>query len=211
VYDVGLDATGGSRSRPATPVSAAAYAENVDTDPVLIFDGLTKGFRYPGWRLGWVLGPIETIAAIERIGQAMDGGPSQVVQRAALTALEPGYADAETAAVRAHFAAKRDVMVDGLRAAGIRVNDGEHRQRGSFYVWGSLDDMPEPLRDADAFFREALDQRVITVPGYVFDLNPGGHREIGAFDRFVRFSYGPPADAVSDGVARLVALVGGYR
>lgn len=210
VYNVGLDATGASRSLPAEPVSAAAHIENVDTDPVLVFDGLTKGFRYPGWRLGWVLGPIETIAAIERIGQAMDGGPSQVVQRAALAALEPGYADAETAAVRAHFAGKRDVMVDGLRAAGIRV-DGDHRQRGSFYVWGSLDDLPEPLRDADAFFREALDQRVITVPGYVFDLNPGGHRATGVFDRFVRFSYGPPADAVADGVARLVAVVDGYR
>ncbi|HEY7173759.1 MAG TPA: pyridoxal phosphate-dependent aminotransferase, partial [Micromonosporaceae bacterium] len=115
VYEVGPD--GGTRSA-ASPVSAAAYVDDVDTDPVVIFDGLTKNFRYPGWRLGWIVGPVQTIAVVERVGQALDGGPSQVVQRAALAALDPGYAEAETTAVRSHFAGKRDVMVDGLRAAG---------------------------------------------------------------------------------------------
>src|SRR5215475_3121472 len=121
VYRTGDD----GRTLPAAAgVSAASYVSDPKRDPVLIFDGLTKNFRYPGWRLGWILGPAETIATIERVGQAMDGGASQVVQRAALGALEPEYADAETTAVRTHFAAKRDVMVDGLRAAGIAVAAG---------------------------------------------------------------------------------------
>src|SRR5699024_513550 len=33
------------------PVSAAAHVRDVDEDPVLIIDGLTKNQRYPGWRV----------------------------------------------------------------------------------------------------------------------------------------------------------------
>jgi aspartate/methionine/tyrosine aminotransferase len=191
------------------PVSAAAHIDDVDDDPVLLFDGLTKNFRYPGWRLGWVVGPAETVSVIERVGQAMDGGPSQVVQRAAVAALEPGRADAETAAVRAHFAAKRDATVEGLRAAGIRVDP---EPAGTFYVWGCLAGLPEPLRDAHAFFHAALDHRVITVPGPAFDLDPGHTRgDTGAFDSYVRFSYGPPMASVETGLQRLAALVDAYR
>lgn len=43
------------------PVSAARYVEDVDEDPVLLIDGLTKNYRYPGWRLGWAVGPPHAI------------------------------------------------------------------------------------------------------------------------------------------------------
>jgi aspartate/methionine/tyrosine aminotransferase len=194
---------------PDAPVSAAAHVDDVDEDQVVIFDGLTKNFRYPGWRLGWVVGPAATVSVVERVGQAMDGGPSQVVQRAALAALDPDYAAAEMAAVRAHFAAKRSAAVAGLRAAGIRVDP---EPQGTFYVWGCLDDLPGPLRDAHAFFHAALDHRVITVPGPAFDLDPGRRRDdTGAFDRYVRLSYGPPMASVAEGLTRLATLVDSYR
>jgi len=193
----------------AGPVSAAAHVRDVDADPVLIVDGLTKNLRYPGWRLGWVLGPADAIAVLERIGQAMDGGPSRPVQRAALAAMEPDYLRRETSAVRAAFAAKRTMAVEGLRAAGIRIDP---EPTGTFYVWGSLADMPTPLRTADAFFSAALDHRVITVPGHVFALDPGAMRTDGErFDGWMRFSYGPPADAVATGMTRLRDMVEAHR
>jgi aspartate/methionine/tyrosine aminotransferase len=37
--------------------SAARYVEDVDRDPVVLFDGLTKNWRYPGWRITWTVGP----------------------------------------------------------------------------------------------------------------------------------------------------------
>ena len=37
--------------------SAARYVEDVDRDPVVLFDGLTKNWRYPGWRVTWTIGP----------------------------------------------------------------------------------------------------------------------------------------------------------
>jgi aspartate/methionine/tyrosine aminotransferase len=205
VYAPGPD---GGYGPAARPVSAAEHVDDVDTDQVLIFDGLTKNARYPGWRLGWVLGPADTIGVIERVGQAMDGGASQVVQRAALAALQPSYLDAETTAVRTAFAAKRNLTVAGLRAAGIRIDT---EPAGTFYVWGSLADLPEPLRGADAFFEAALARKVITVPGHAFDLDPGSIRG-GAnhFDGWVRFSYGPAMPAVATGLERLRRMVLAY-
>ena len=36
--------------------TAARYVEDVDRDPVVILDGLTKNWRYPGWRVTWTVG-----------------------------------------------------------------------------------------------------------------------------------------------------------
>jgi len=191
----------------ARPVSAAEFVDDVNHDPVLIIDGLTKNFRYPGWRLGWIVGPAETIRVIERLGQDLDGGTSQVVQRAALAALAPAYADAETTAVRATFAHKRRILLTGLRAAGIRI---EPEPLGTFYLWGDLSGLPAPLNTARGFFEAALDLRVITVPGEAFDLDPAGTGRSGRFDSFMRFSFGPPADIVAEGARRIGDLVGKY-
>ena len=46
-----------------TPYSGGAtFMENGDylgsyRDPVVLVDGLTKNWRYPGWRLSWTVGP----------------------------------------------------------------------------------------------------------------------------------------------------------
>lgn len=45
-------------------VSSAKYVENVDEDPVVIINGLTKNWRLPGWRMCWVVGPKEVVDAL---------------------------------------------------------------------------------------------------------------------------------------------------
>jgi aspartate/methionine/tyrosine aminotransferase len=104
----------------AGPVSAAAFVEDVDDDPVVLVDGLTKSFRYPGWRVGWAVGPRAMVDAITRAASAIDGGPSQPVQRAAVRVLEPARADQETAALRRAFSHKRNLMIERLAGLGIR-------------------------------------------------------------------------------------------
>jgi len=52
------------------PVSAASYVDDPDTDRVLLVDGLTKNFRYPGWRVGWVVGPADAVNMLDRVGSA---------------------------------------------------------------------------------------------------------------------------------------------
>ncbi len=187
------------------PVSAAAYVGDPERDQVLIVDGLTKSFRYPGWRLGWALGPSSVIQNINRAASSIDGGPSVPVQRLALKALEPERADQENAATREVFSRKRRLMLEGLRAMGVVC---EHEPRGTFYVWADISKLPKPLNDAEAFFRAGLERKVITVPGRFFDVNPGGsNKPMKELKHWVRFSFAPSEKHVVEGLERLGEMV----
>jgi len=187
------------------PVSLAAHVEDVERDPIVLFDGLTKCFRYPGWRVGWVVGPSVMVEAMARTASAIDGGPSRVAQRAALEVLEPARADQETTALREVFCAKRNLMIRRLKAMGVRfANESE----STFYCWGSIADLPEPFDDAEIFFRRALDRKVMTVPGEFFDVNPGGLRPgPSPLRQWMRFSFGPPMENLELGLDRLEAML----
>jgi len=189
------------------PVSSAAFVRDVESDPVLIFDGLTKCFRYPGWRVGWVLGPSALVETVARVASAMDGGPSRIAQRAALQALAPAAADQETTALRRVFARKRNLTVSALREMGITF---AAEPESTFYAWGSLAALPAPFNDAMSFFRRALQRKVMTVPGEFFDVNPG-KRRTGAspYRQWMRFSFGPPEDNLRMGLERLKEMLAG--
>ena len=189
------------------PVSASPYIRHVEKDPVLLVDGLTKSFRYPGWRLGWAVGPSDVIEKINRAASAIDGGPSLPAQRLAIKVLEPARADQETEAVRNVFSRKRYTMLEGLRSMGIKC---EHEPSGTFYVWADIGDLPKPFNDADHFFRAALEKKVMTVPGRFFDVNPGGKRPpMKDLKKWVRFSFGPPDAKVRMGLERLEEMIQG--
>ncbi len=191
---------------PAPMESAARYVEDVDEDPVVIFDGLTKNWRYPGWRVTWTLGPREVIDAVASAGSFLDGGGSKPMQRAAVPLLEMEHVRAETAAIQRTFAKKRDLMLEGLRKLGIQVDvDPE----GTFYVFGSVADLPSGINDGHSFFRAALEHRVIVVPGEFFDVNPGKRRAHRAsrFRHHVRFSFGPGEESLTRALGRLEKMI----
>jgi len=189
-----------------SPVSAARFVEDVDEDPVVIVDGLTKNWRYPGWRVSWTVAPKAVIESVSSAGSFLDGGGSRPLQRAAAELLTPKNADAEAASLQSAFRAKRDWMRARLTEMGV-VLDGPGD--GTFYCWGSVAKLPAPLNTGMGLFRAALDKKVIVVPGEFFDVNPG-KRRAGRSSRFrahVRFSFGPPDAAVREGLERLSALV----
>lgn len=190
-------------------VSAARYVKEVDKDPIIIVDGLTKGFRYPGWRIGWTLGPREYVENLGRAASAIDGGPSVPLQRAAIEVLKPERADRECQAVRRAFAAKRNLMMRRLGNMGI-VSAGQ--SEGTFYIWACLDKLPPPLNNAETFFFRALDHKVMTVPGTFFDINPGKARSgVSPFTSWMRFSFGPSLENVNLGLDRLESMVTSFR
>ena len=187
-------------------VSACASVEDVDQDPVVILDGLTKNWRYPGWRLSWTLGPREVIDRLGSAGSFLDGGAPHLIQRAALPLLDPAVADDEARSIQRVFGAKRDLMVERANAMGLRI---EHAPRGAFYCFARLDGLPEPLSDGMSFFRAALEEQVIVVPGVFFDVNPGQRRSHipSRLKSYVRLSFGPSMDAVERGMDRLERLI----
>lgn len=195
---------------PAPMESAARYVEDVDRDPVVIFDGLTKNWRYPGWRITWTLAPKPIIEGVASAGSFLDGGGSKPMQRAACAVVNAEHARAETAAIHAAFGRKRALLLEGLKSLGVRVDcDPE----GGFYVWGSVRDLPAPLNTGMGFFRAALAEKVITVPGEFFDVNPGKRRgnKPSRFRDHVRFSFGPEERVVTDALTRLRGIVAAAR
>jgi aspartate/methionine/tyrosine aminotransferase len=196
------------RGRPGQlPVeSAARYVEDVDKDPVVIFDGFTKNWRYPGWRITWAIGPKAVVERFASAGSFLDGGGSKPLQRAAVPLLEPAHVIAETNTIQKVFREKRDRMLSRLERAGVRF---DRVPDGTFYCWGNVSSLPPPLNDGMGFFRTALEKKVITVPGEFFDVNPGKRRSGRAsrFKHYVRFSFGPSLDTVERALDRIDALV----
>ena len=187
-------------------VSAASYVEDVNRDPVVILDGLTKNWRYPGWRVTWVLGPKEVVENCASAGSFLDGGGSRPLQRAALPLLERGHVEQETKALHACFQAKREVLIEGLKELGIAF---ELESQGTFYAWGNLSALPPSLQRGRDFFQAALDHKVIVVPGEFFDVDPGKRRlnRPSRFENHVRFSFGPDMSVLEEALRRLRVVV----
>src|SRR5262249_24342419 len=81
---------------------------------------------------------------------------------------------------------------------------------GTFYAFVSMRNLPARLADGMAFFRAALDCRVITVPGVFFDVNPGHRRaqRLSRFHQHVRLPFGPGYREAERGLDRLDAMIG---
>jgi aspartate/methionine/tyrosine aminotransferase len=186
--------------------TAARYVEDVDRDPVVILDGLTKNWRYPGWRVTWTVAPKKIIDGVSSAGSFLDGGGSRPLQRKAIDLLHPTAAMAETRAIHAEFGKKRKKLLEGLRDLGFTV---DLPPEGTFYVWASAQHLPASISDGHSFFRAALDRKVITVPGEFFDVDPGKRRggRASRFRRHLRFSFGPPMAKLELALERFKDLI----
>ena len=191
-------------------VSALPYVKDINRDPVIVFDGLTKGFRYPGWRAGWAIGPKYLIEMINRAASAVDGGPSTMVQRGVIEELAEGHAEAELLATRKEFAVKRKMMMEGLAELGIHTP--ANQPLGTFYLWASIENLPGKLSDADYFFHACLQKKVITVPGHFFDVRPFRVRPANEpYRHWVRFSYGPNRQTIKTALERIAQVIKEHR
>lgn len=185
-------------------VSAAAYVDDVNKDPIVIVDGLTKNWRYPGWRLSWTLAPKPVIESIASAGSFLDGGANHPFQHQAIPLLDAEFTLRETRAIQEVFRAKRDFVLDRVTNMGIEV---ESDPEGAFYVWANLSKLPAPLNDGLEFFRAGLDHKVITVPGVFFDVNPGRRRPKARYQHYTRISFGPEMASLERGMDALEKMI----
>jgi len=186
--------------------TASRYVEDVDRDPVLLVNGLTKNWRYPGWRVSWTVGPKALIGLLASSGSFLDGGAARPLQRAAIPLLEDSHTEAELGAIHKAFKRKRSLMLNRLTSMGFSI---ERPPEGTFYVWASARDLDPRFDTGMKLFRAALEQGLICVPGEFFDVDPGRRRAVRAsrFKHHVRFSFGPAEDSLISGLDRLEALV----
>ncbi|MFN8672332.1 MAG: pyridoxal phosphate-dependent aminotransferase [Candidatus Sericytochromatia bacterium] len=187
-------------------VSSAEFIDNVNSDPVIIIDGLTKNWRYPGWRISWILGPKSVIESISSSASFLDGGANNPFQRKTIDLLDIDNIIQETKAIQEHFLYKRNYMLDRLKKMNIIV---ETEPEGTFYFWANLSKLPPPLNDGFKFFEEGLKNNFITVPGVFFDVNPGKRRgsSKARYQNYCRISFGPELDKLEKGLDLMEAMI----
>jgi len=189
-------------------VSAAEFVDDVDRDPIVVVDGLTKNWRYPGWRISWTLGPKAVIEAIASAGSFLDGGANHPFQNAALPLLDPKNAAAETLAIQKHFGKKRALLLSRLKKLNISADAAP---AGAFYVWANLAKLPPPLDDGMNFFRECLKEKTIVVPGLFFDVNPGNRRTHARYKNYCRISFGPEIEKLELGLNAFERVIAKFK
>jgi len=165
----------------------------------LIVDGVSKAYAMTGWRLGWLVGPLELMQTASALQSHLTSHPSSITQRAAQFALEDNASvERSIDDMVGIFRQRRDAIVAGLaRIDGIVCPEPE----GAFYVFPDvrgLYDRPlgpngRVVHSAAELSAYLLDEAlVVTVPGEAFG-TPG----------FIRLSYALSMDQLQEGVQRL--------
>ena len=211
VGDVGLGLGDDPHKNPEPfpSVSSARYVENVDEDPIIIINGLTKSWRVPGVRICWCVAPKDVITTMTACGSFLEGGANHPYQKWALPLMEMDYIKQDALALQKHFLAKRDYMIKSLTNIGIFEF---WKPETTFYIFAYIGDLPHPINDCDCFVDECLKQKVIMVPGNSFDIDPKNRRnlDIQPYSKFVRISYGPPMEELERGIAGITRVVGKF-
>jgi alanine-synthesizing transaminase len=130
---------------------------------------LTKSFSMAGWRVGFLVGNAEIVAALTKLKSYLDYGTFQPVQIAAIVAMNE--ATEYPGQLRVIYQSRRDTLVEGLNRIGWDVR----APRGSMFIWAPV---PEPYREMGSlefarFLIESAD--VATSPGVGFGDGGDGH------------------------------------
>lgn len=123
------------------------------------FHSLSKTYNMTGWRIGFAVGCADVISGLGQVKSNIDSGAFQAVQIAGITALEGDQAC--VAEMRQTYAERRDILVSGLRSAGLSVE----RPRATFYLWVEV---PEGYTSAGFASLLLTEAGIVTTPGNGF-------------------------------------------
>jgi aspartate/methionine/tyrosine aminotransferase len=167
-----------------------ATAVEFSSDAVII-NSFSKYFAMTGWRLGWILGPPDVIAACERLQGNLSICAPHVSQVAGLAAFDAGAELEENVAA---FTRKRDLIISGLTSAGITSFAPPD---GAFYIYADVSHLvPQYAPDSLALCKRWLeDLDVLATPGLDFDPDRGAST--------VRFSFAGPEAVIEEACRRL--------
>jgi alanine-synthesizing transaminase len=137
---------------------------------------LSKSYNMPGWRVGFLCGNEELIAALGRMKSYLDYGMFTPIQVAAISALD-GPQDCVDE-IRDTYRSRRDVLCDGLNAAGWEVA----KPSATMFVWARI---PEPYQEMGSleFSKKLLsDAKVAVSPGVGFGAYGDDHVRFGLIE-----------------------------
>jgi alanine-synthesizing transaminase len=134
---------------------------------------LTKSFSMPGWRVGFLVGNAEVVAALAQLKTYLDYGTFQPIQIASIVAMneDPDY----PRAVNEIYRRRRDALVDGLGRIGWEIG----KPRGTMFVWAPIPGPYEEYKSLEFSKLLVEEAKVAVSPGVGF--GPGG-------EGYVRFA-----------------------
>ena len=130
---------------------------------------LTKSFSMAGWRVGFVVGRSDVVAALAKLKSYLDYGTFQPIQIAATVTLqEAGDYPQEVCEI---YRSRRDVLCDGLARAGWPVEP----PLGTMFVWTPIPERYRMLGSLEVALRLAREASVAVSPGVGFGEGGDGH------------------------------------
>ncbi len=157
------------------------------TKKAFVINGFSKLYAMTGWRLGYLIFPMEFAGVMKNIHQNFMISANSFVQWAGIAALKETAED--VARMKAVYNERRLYMLKRLREIGFTIH---HEPTGAFYVFA------DARRYCSDSFREAFaimdSVKVGVTPG--IDFGSGG-------EGFLRFSYANSLDNIVKGLDRV--------
>jgi len=151
----------------------------------LEFHSLSKTYNMTGWRIGFAVGNKELIGGLSQVKSNIDSGAAQAIQWAGIEALNGPQDGLER--LRKVYQARRDLMIQGLRSIGLKVEP----PKATFYLWIEVPPGYNSTRTTLHLLQQA---GIVTTPGNGFG-DPG--------EGYFRISLTVPEERLEEAVARL--------
>jgi aspartate/methionine/tyrosine aminotransferase len=171
-------------------------------DTCVVVNGVAKTYAMTGWRVGWLIGPPDVVAAAGNLQSHATSNVSNVAQAAALAAVSGDLS--AVAQMRTAFDRRRQTMTRMLQEIPA-VTCPE--PQGAFYCYPSLKSVlgkelrgRRPTTSADLAGLVLEEAEVAIVPGEAFG-TPG----------YARLSYALGDDDLAEGVGRMAKLLSEAR
>ncbi|WP_428117578.1 pyridoxal phosphate-dependent aminotransferase [Candidatus Poriferisodalis sp.] len=167
-------------------------------DRCVVLNGVAKTYAMTGWRVGWMAGPADVIAAATNLQSHATSNVCNVAQAAALAAVSGDLT--AVAKMRAAFDVRRQRITDALNAIeGVECPEPE----GAFYAFPNMEGLlgrryggTEVTNTLDLAAAVLEHAKVAFVPGEAFGA-PG----------YARFSFALGLDDLAEGISRIADLV----
>jgi len=155
-------------------------------DRTILVSGFAKAFAMTGWRLGYVCGHRELIAAMLKIHQYTVMCAPAMAQVAALEALRNGMEEKDR--MMESYNQRRRLVVKGFRDIGLDC----HEPEGAFYAFPSI--VSTGMTSDEFAQRLIVEAKVAVVPGHVF--GKGG-------EGYIRCSYASSVSQLTEAIDRM--------
>lgn len=170
-------------------------ALNVSTEGVLAVFSLSKRSAMTCYRVGWVAGDSRAVEIFKKVKTNIDSGTPTFIQDAAVAALAD---ESHVDAFREEYRRKRDLLVEGLKAAGLPDCTPE----GTIYLWQRVPDGMSSVEFATRLLVPEV--AVVTTPGAWLGAEAADGTNPG--EGYVRFAFVPSVEDTEKAAERLAKL-----